>query len=210
LIGPIKPPLAFEAASDTSPARRSERFPGQQPMTNVIRLCFRRVILGHVDAAISRPGPRIRISAQHEFRGCGEFVLVRVVIRMRLVLGHADLGHDFVLLHAALEHVLFELPPQVRQGHPLPASGLLELFIGVDVVVLLDVVEDALELLVRHDVAELAATLNEEELIDRTENQLWRAFRNCLLQLRAVGGDVLKLRGVAGETRPANVRSRSW
>src|SRR6185369_7276190 len=50
----------------------------------------------------------------------------------------------------------------------------------------------ALEILVGHDVAEFAATLDEQQFVDRTQNQLRRAFGNRLLQLRAVGGDVLQ------------------
>jgi hypothetical protein len=112
---------------------------------------------------------------------------------VRLVFRNADLRHHLGLLHTRLEHVLLELPPQVRERHPFLFERLLELFVGVDVVVLLDVVEDALELFVGHDVAELAATLDEQELVDGAENQLRRAFRNCFLQFGAVGGNVLKL-----------------
>ena len=192
LIGPIRPPLRLRRRIRHLAGEPRERFARQQTMPNVLRLRLGRIILRNVDAAIGRRN-RDQDFAQHQFGRRGEFVLVRLVIRVRLVLGDADLGEHLVLLHARLEHVLLELPPQIGQRHPFLLQRLLELFVGVDVVVLLDVVENALELLVAHDVAELAAALDEQQLVDGAENQLRRAFRNRLLEFGAVGGDVLKI-----------------
>ena len=62
----------------------------------------------------------------------------------------------------------------------------LELLVGLDLVFLPDVVDDALELLVAQLVAELLAALHDEHLVDRVDHDLRRDLVERLAQLRVV------------------------
>ena len=55
---------------------------------------------------------------------------------------------------------------------PFLLQRRLELRVVVEVVLLLDVVDDAVELLVAERVAQLAAALDQQQLVDRVEDQL--------------------------------------
>ena len=69
---------------------------------------------------------------------------VRVVVLARLIVGHADLAEHLVLLHARHDHLPLEVLAQIGQRHVFLLERRLELLVGLDVVVLLDAVEDAL------------------------------------------------------------------
>ncbi len=73
-------------------------------------------------------------------------------------------------------------------------SARLELLFAVDVVRLLDVVDDALELLVAEREAELPSALDQQEFIDGVENELRGYFDDRLSEFRALGSDVRELR----------------
>ena len=65
-----------------------------------------------------------------------------------------------------IEHLALEYSAQVAHRHALLLERRLELLVGLDLVLRLDVVEDALELLVAQLVAELLAALDQQHLVD--------------------------------------------
>ena len=75
-------------------------------------------------------------------------------------------------LHLRHQHLPLEVPPQVGHRHPFLLERRLELRLVLEVVLLLDVVEDAVELLVAERVAQLAAALDQQQLVDGVEDQL--------------------------------------
>ena len=61
--------------------------------------------------------------------------------------------------------VALEIPSQVRHRQAFLLQRRLELLFGLELVFLLDVVDDALELLVAQLVAQLLAALHDEHLV---------------------------------------------
>ena len=105
-------------------------------------------------------------------RGRRELGLVRLVERRRLGLRDRDLLHHVLLLDAADDHLALDVAPQLGHAQPLLAQGRLELLLVLELVLLADVADDLRELLVRQLVAELAATLHQQQLVDRVHDQL--------------------------------------
>ena len=88
----------------------------------------------------------------------------------------------------------------------------LKLLLGLELVFLLDVVDDALELLVAHLVAELLAALHDEHLVHGLDHDLRRHLVERLLQLlvAGVGLEVHLLALLPQRAPPAAFRDRSW
>ena len=71
--------------------------------------------------------------------------------------------------------------------HPFLLQRLLELVFVFEVVLLLDVLDDALELLVAEREPELASALDQQQLVDGVENELRRYFSDRLSEFGTVG-----------------------
>jgi hypothetical protein len=145
---------------------------------------------------------RIRGNVEEDFaerdrRRVGELVQVRIVVAARFVLGDADLPHHLVLLHALDDDRLLEIAAQIGHRHVLGLQRRLELLLGLDLVFLLDVLDDALELIVADAVAELLAALQQQHLVDDVDDQLRRDLVERLAKLgvgrRALQVDLLPL-----------------
>ena len=129
--------------------------------------------------------------AQRDLRHRAEFVLVRVVVGLELGVGDLQLLHDLGLLHLLHEHRPLELPAQVGHRHAFLLERGLQLLVGFDLVFLLDVLDDAVEALGAHRVAELLAALHHQHLVDGVDDHGRRDFGERLLQRRvAVGTQV--------------------
>ena len=115
--------------------------------------------------------------AQHHRRRRRELGLVRLEVRLGLGLGHRDPPDHLLALHLLDDHRLLEALAQVGHRQVLALERRLELLLGLDLVLLLDVVEDALELLVGQLVAEFLAALQQQELVDGVHDQLRRDVR---------------------------------
>ena len=95
-----------------------------------------------------------------------------LVVAPRLFVVHADLAEDFVLPDPLDDHLLLEIPPEIGERHVFLFEGGRERLFTLDLVVLLDAVEDGLELIVGHLVAELAAALDDEHFVDHVHHQV--------------------------------------
>ena len=185
LIGPIRPPLAREGESETSAASFSKLSPAAARARIASARAFGGLVGGDVHAP--RFGRRADEDlAQRDGGRRREFRQVRVVIGARLVVGHRDLVHDFVLLDALPDHLAFQVLPEIGHRQPFLFEGGLELFLGLELVLSSDVVEHALELRVAQGVAELLAALHDEHLVDRVHEDLRRDFVERLPELVVV------------------------
>ena len=109
---------------------------------------------------------------------------MRVVVLAGFVLGHGDPAENLVLLDARHEHAPFDVAAKIGEGHVLLLERRLELLVVLDLVLFLELVEDALELLVAELVAELLAALHEQHLVDDVHHQFRRDLVEHLPQLR--------------------------
>ena len=161
-------------------------------------LARRGLVGGDVDAGLRVDSTATRISRRVTLAGAASVGRVGLVVGLHLVVGDADLAHHLGLLDAVDEHLLLELPAQVEHRHAFLLQRRLELLLGLDLVFLADVLEDALELLVAHRVAELLAALDEQQLVDGVDDHRRRDLGQQLGQRRVVAAQRLRLRAAAG------------
>ena len=108
---------------------------------------------------------------------------VGLVVLLDLVVADGDLAHDLDLLHAARQHVALDLLAQILERHVFLLERRLELLFGLDLVLFLDVVDDVAELLGAERVAQLAAALDEQQLVNGVDDDVGRDVDERLLQL---------------------------
>ena len=103
---------------------------------------------------------------------------------MRASSGHGDASQHLVLLDALHEHLPLEISPEIRHRHVFLLERGLELLLGLDLVVLLDVRENALELLLAQLVPELLPSLHHEHFIDDGHDEIRCHLVEHLAELR--------------------------
>ena len=69
---------------------------------------------------------------------------------------------------------------------PFPLQRLRELLVGLDLVFLADVLDDALELVVAHGVAQFLAALREQQFVDGVDDHLRRHLTEHLGERRVI------------------------
>ena len=106
-----------------------------------------------------------------------------IVVLVRFVVGDRHAPEDLDLLDVRIEHLPLHVPPQVRHRHAFLLQGRLQLFVGFDLVLRLEVVEYSLELLVAQLVTELLAALDQEHLVHGAHEQTRRDLVQRLAQL---------------------------
>ena len=147
------------------------------------------------------------ISRKRDLRRGGEFALVRFVVRLQLGVGDLQLLEDLGLLHLLHEHRALELPPQIGHRHAFLLQRGLQRFVGFDLVFFLDVLDDAVEALGGHGVAELLAALDHQHFVDGVDDDAGRDFGQRLLQRLIVLGT--EVRDRADEARRSAAASSS-
>ncbi len=95
-------------------------------------------------------------------------------IGARLLLRDADALEHVLLLHLLDHHLLLEHLPQAVERHAFLRERRLELLVGVEVVLLADVLDDAVELIVAHLQPELAPALHHQHLVDGVDDHARR------------------------------------
>ena len=111
------------------------------------------------------------------------FVLA-LVVRVRFGFGHADLLDDIPTLRFGREHLALERPAEIGHRQAFLLERRLELGVVRQVVRFLDVLQNAGELFVPEREAQFAATLDEEQLVDGVQDELWGDLANRLLRVR--------------------------
>ena len=107
---------------------------------------------------------------------------MRVVVRAGFLLRDADAREHVLLLHAVDQHLLLERLAQPGDRQAFLLERGLELLLGIELVLLADVGEDAVELLVAHLEPELLAALHEEHLVDGVDDDARRDLVEHLAQ----------------------------
>ncbi len=107
---------------------------------------------------------------------------MRVEIRARLLFRDADAREHVLLLHAIDQHLLFERLAQPGNRQAFLLQRRLELLLGIELVLLADVREDAVELLVAHLEPELAPALDEQQFVDGVDDDARRDLVEHLAQ----------------------------
>ena len=93
--------------------------------------------------------------------------------------------------------------------HAFLLQRRLELLLGFDLVFFLDVLDDAAELLGAERVAELAAALDEQQLVDGVDDDVGRDLDERLLQLGVGAGPEVRV-ALPQRAQSGAVRGRSW
>ena len=118
---------------------------------------------------------------------------MRFVVRLQLGFGDLQLLEDLGLLHLLHEHGPLELPPQIGHGHAFLLERGLQRFVGLDLVFLLDVLDDAVEAIGGHRVTELLALLDHQHFVDGVDDDPGRDFGERLLQGLIVFGAEVRI-----------------
>ena len=132
LIGPIRPPLAFDADAEISAATLPKSSPSMI-RARTASIFSRRIVLGrhahHRLPALRVAGTSMMISRSVTRRRLREVLFVREVVLPRFFLGDRQLRADFILLDVVDHERLLDVLAQVLDRHPLLLERRLELLI---------------------------------------------------------------------------------
>ena len=118
----------------------------------------------------------------------GECLLGGLVELLDLVFRDGDLALHLDLLDAADEHLPLELLAKIFERHAFLLECRLKRLFGLELVLFLDVLDDVAELLGAERVSELAAALNEEQLVNGIDDDFRRDFGQRLSELGIAAG----------------------
>ena len=183
--GPTRPPLAFDGASETSATSVGERLAGprarlQRPRPSPSRP-RRRPTFTPLPSA--RHGDQQLAQRDATAAVVNSFLCV-VVVGLRLVSRRCPILPATSTCCTWLMIICFSrFLRRPVDGDAFLLERGVELLVGLELVLLADVLEHALELLVGHLVAELLAALEQQHLVDGVHQEVGRDFRDGLLQL---------------------------